>query len=697
MSSSSSKKDCPTPEELEALKQKKYDLTAILTVFKCDPNSDTSALVNYVEQFWDTLGKKKNVAEFKFQKTTLWYKILVERINKQLDKMTADDKVDTVHDILATIDLRNASVTVQPKKHEDMKEYAFGLVEGITKHRTIVLFSTTDIDFLQSLVVTYKNLEDQSILAKYQKQLDYFKRRNFDDLSKLDGTIEAARAAPQSVRAVPIADAFVAKELSSAKSFASTNDNVIGLAFIEEPFSFAEVTIRDADFASKEELDRQFDEWKQEGQKLVYDMRTIYYRYRDWLPARLTWGGDDEDAAKVAEPAKKKKTRVPRKKQTKEPSNDIVEPPRGRPMGEFEKGTHPQQSKLNDLYRTNIPIVDAADNYADEILRLSVLSYQLAFEGRALDDILINQSGVTPTGANVFVTVIKPRLASFQLDTARVLLPTEETVRLFDSYLQQILSLHDAENESVDDDSVIGVLTTDQKRVRTGYSAYLLDFFWHYHLVPFGAMGVLETKVREALKTQILGEVTAAGRNVFTIDDKNMLMGSNEEKFNRLTIFVEDLTRDYVRSGRMFVPPIGTPGSERVQFTNNFAIAHQYAQQTGRDDLPMRLAEIFDIMGAYSTLNYGQLTLNEYLYEKSGKKTTTFYYTLQNGLQPGPDVGSVAARGYVFKYIVMEEIRATTQHAQREDQDDDGEPDSSMHIDAKLRNPAKYAQFRFDC
>ena len=176
-----------------------------------------------------------------------------------------------------------------------------------------------------------------------------------------------------------------------------------------------------------------------------------------------------------------------------------------------------------------------------------------------------------------------------------------------------------------------------------------------------------------------------------------MLMRSNEEKFNRLTIFVEDLTRDYVRSGRMFVPPIGTPGSERVQFTNNFAIAHQYAQQTGRDDLPMRLAEIFDIMGAYSTLNYGQLTLNEYLYEKSGKKTTTFYYTLQNGLQPGPDVGSVAARGYVFKYIVIEETRATTQHSLHEDQDDDGEPDSSMHLDAKLRNPAKYAQFRFDC
>jgi len=681
------KKDCPTPQELAELKTKKSDLSAILTVFKCDDNSSTTDIVDFTEKYWKAYGNFETLEKFIYQGSHL-DSVVLERMNKQLKKMTADDKIDTVHDIVATINLRRGLVIVELKKHADMLDYSFNLAEGIMKHQTIVLFSTVDIAFLSRVM---SSTSDHA----FKKQLEYFHARNMQALAKLDGSIESARLIPQTTRGVPISDAFALKEFNTTKKYAAERENTVALTFQEEPFSLVEIGIKDENYPSKQSIEDQFVEWKNGVVKIVFDMRASYYRYRGWLAARLTWSGDDEPL-----PAVKKRAPSQRKPKEKKQAPPLENPTPPivvlRSQGLFEKGIHPQQSKLNDLYRVEIPIVDAADDVAGEILRLSVLAYQLAFDGVPLDSILIEQSGTMLNGKNVFTEIVKPRLVEVGLDTSKAINADQRNFDQFDAYLEQILSVHDRENEAFDDETVLGRYTTRQKELRTGFYNYVLDFFWHYYLQPFGPMGILETRVRAALKSQILGRVPSVDILLFTKYELAMLVGSPRERFDILTYFVEQLTRYYIETGRMFRPPNGTPVDERVQFTNNFAIAHKHAQASGDIALPRRLAEIFDMLGPRSTLNYGQTSLNDYLYEKSGKRTRSFYYTLADGLVPGADVGTVGSVGYVFKYIVYEETHATSEHALKEDEDDDGEPDLGMHVDAKIKNPAKYARFDFD-
>lgn len=694
--------DCPSPEELKKLRAKKRDLTAILKVLRCDNDATTADIVNFVEQFWQALNSNDGVDEFKFQKTALWSKVIADRISKQLTKMSGGEKLDETHDLLVLINLNRGSVTVEREEHDSMNQYALNLQQSITLHGRIVLFSTTDVVLLDRLIAATSN-------AQHKAQLEAIRKRNYDDLAKLDGSLESARRLSQFARGVPLADVLALKELNAAKQYAAGRENTVALTFQREPFSLVEINFFDSEYPSMQAVEDQLAELVRDGNVILLDMRQDYYRYRAWIGARLTWGGD-EVVNVPPPPAKKKgKSRKPSVKKQPQQEPPLQEQPQQeqpqtlpkRPKGLFEKGIHPLQTKLNDLYAARLPadddddrdFADAAADVAGEILRLSVMAYQFAFEARPLDDILSKQSGVMLNGANVFDTFVKPRLTSLGLDTSQVIRPNKASVDILDRYLAMIIERHNIENDQFDDATVLGRLTTEEKEKRSSYYFRLLEFYLRYSIRPLGDLAYHESRLRAALKVPVLGRVALEDIGNFKHYDIEMLGGSEKEKFDYLTSLVEAMTKYYVRSRRMFIPPIGTPADEKVQFTDDFAVAHQHAVQTGNAVLPRRLTEIFEIVGRESNLKYGNETLNAYLYRVSGQRTTTFYYTLQNGLAPGPEAGMLVTRDFAFKYFVYEE---TPQPSGEESEDDDNDDDNSMQFSAKFTHSPKYARFKLD-
>lgn len=679
----------PSDAELAALRLQTQSLYAILQLFKWAHPEAVGDSKKFARSYLKSYNDPDSLKTFTFDdkgKKTLW-----DELKKRLlTKLNTLSELDTTNDYVIVANLRSARMELKIVPHSEMLQYSFSIDDGIELHKKIVLFSTADIVEIERLYA--------SKTPETTEQITYFRTRNISDLATLDGKLDSAKRIPQTHAGLPLAS-YLSDVRKDTIERSKEGDRPIGIVARKDamPMIFNEISDVNNNFTSKEEVNQTYNGWKMDPEFIfVLDMRPDYFRARGWEPALLVWAGDE-----------------PRAKSRALPKQDVLEPrpqPRRRPtgvlLGSFEKGTNRMQSKLNEMYRERVPAVDTATNVASEVLRVAVLAYQLAFEAPSLDENLQKIAGVTSEGVNVYTNIIVPSLNSAEIDSSQQMPRTKNNLAKIDKFLASVVESNEQFLQTEEGRrSVLPGLSTNGKRLEGSFDPYLLYFFWKYFLQPLGPMSRDEMRLRALLKARQLGRIPQIDMQLFTYAEKILAAGDEKEKFNQLTDEVEHLARVYVDNERMFTPPLGTPPSEVVLFTRDFREAHEYAVRRNSKELPLRLAEIFDIMADRAELMYGDQPLSSYLFNKSRKRTASFYYTLKAGLFPGPPARDIEERqNFVFTYVVRSVLVATTTHSNSEDDDGDGVPDhehgtstnsDDMGIDAHMRNPEKYALFAF--
>jgi len=494
-----------------------------------------------------------------------------------------------------------------------------------------------------------------------------------------------------------IADYF--KELRLNAIILSKDTKVLGFLLQKQPFAFAEVLADDADFENIEQVDLAINIYKKEGALFILSLRDDYGRMRGWLPARLTWAGDDREKAD----AKKKKTRRPRRAPPVAPmpqpdsstSNDddndveIVQN-----FGLFEKGLHQNQLLFNDLFRKHVPYINSAEYVSEEVLRLFVIGYQLAFQNRPLDEILTPLSGKMRNGKNVYIEKLKPTLLSSKLDPTVAMVRNRSTLAKFDSLLSTFVMFFD-ENDT---EPVTPYL--DQERdgreleVQKTFYPFLFDFIWRYYLQPFGPMSRKEERLRAVIKSRYFGSIALEDANLFSYFYAKMAVGTAEERFNTATEFLQVVVKQYLQNGRMFKAPEGTAADDLIEFTRDFERAHEHAVTINNPLVPRKLAELFEMLGPASSIQYGDMSLQDYLVTLSGANggTVTVYYNLEDGLYVGSDPATPEQlKARVFSFNPRTARTEALSSEEEGEQKEESEP--TMLTDFKKRDPIKFATF----
>lgn len=673
-----------TADEIANLRQQKtslYALSELLRNLNEDALPDAVAFAYAYNQNITEAAAKKVEFTYDSDRTAELSVLLKDKIVKKFKQLEA---VDEENDYVVYFDMRKYEVKLDVIKHENVHLYSYSVEEHIELHRRIMLFSTADVFQVDQM---YQRPGEQ----KYRDQLLYFRSRNFVDLRESKGTMEDAKKLPQTVAGQPLSD-FLSTQRKAFLKKAATESLPIAIVLSIGTGPVAASSIDSADLAtsSRDEIENLYRAVKADDTLIVLlDMRDSYYRLRGWESGLLIWAGDE----KIARQRERIATAPVKRKRTKA-------------LGSFEKGTHRLQATLNQIYRDKVPHVDAAPTVSAETLRLAVLAYQLAFDDVTLDSVLGATSGSTTGQLDVYKDVVRPRLLGFKIDPSTTIVRTEETTARFERFLETIVINFSAESETDDGSAtVLPRLSTYESKLQSSFNPYLLEFFCRFFLQPFGPMTRNEERLRALLKARYLGKVSESDKNLFTQAEKLLAAGDAKEKFNQLTDVVEDLTRETVDNNRMFTAPSGLPKDQQLMFTRDMEYAHEYARRRMSKDLPLRLCEIYDIMTNRAELTYGEgddNSLATYLFNKSRKRSASFYYTLKDGLFPGPPPRDAEERqNFVFTFIVRSVVVTTTTHASTEDDDGDGSPDREhssdvMKLDASIRNPEKYALFQFE-
>lgn len=677
--------------ELDELEAQKSDLVSQLKLLKWRPGVARSAISNIIKQLQDSA--KDDAAQFG---ANLYYgkTPMANALKKMLFLNMSDAEIIAeTADMFVLVDFALGRLIVPPIEKEDLSEYLISGAELFKREQRALLFSTVDAPMLYNLAKTAQP-------GALKTRLDAYHARNLALLEKVDGTIDALAKLPLLMFGEPAVDYFKRLRLSVAQNRGTSK--AIGVVLRREPFQFAEAEVDDVDFKSIEEIDVAIDVYKRQGEIFLLNLRNDYGRNRGWLPARLTWSGDDRPPAAPSAPKSRRRPTQPRvpqastepePEQPAEPEREaVVERPKV-PYGLFEGGIHRNQLLLNEVFRKYVPYVNSAVYVNEEVLRLLVIAYQTAFQGRSLDDILTPLSGSDANGQNIYVQKVKTLLAQFDIDTREPLQRDAAVLSRFDSLLSSYVMFFDDTNTDEVTPYLDAKRNASELEVQKSFYPYVYDFVWRYWLQPFGPMTRKEERLRAVIKSRYLGSIAVEDKSLMSDYFAKMAVGTAEERFDTLTDFLVVVVKQYAQSGKFFGPPKGLPVDEQIEFTRDFEQAHEHARKVDDPSIPLKLAELYEILGTLSNIMYGDIALHEHLLKLSGRKSSpvSVYYTLEDGIFVGSDpVTAEQLKSRLFSFdpkaldLVVEPTTTT------EGVDDDGPP---MLTDYKSRNQLKFNTF----
>ncbi len=672
----------PSKEQIDALVEDVIDLKSQLEAYKWrqrDVTINLSALVKELRN--QTRENTRDFFEgFLYDKKSLSGVVFNLLFKNYTDAQIVGEKSD----IFVMLDLRARSLLVVPVEENDLSDYTVSFEELLETKQRVVLLSTLDVTYLKSFAQTLKS-------GTKKTKLEAYHQRNVSLLAASDGTMNYLEQLNLTVKNVPISKYFKNLRTNAVVQGLSSNSKLLGFVMQREPFAFAEAEAEDKDFQTIEQLDLSIEKYKKDGVLFVLIMRDDYGRMRGWLPARLTWAGDNRESATVVKRRIRRRRPVRKEPQAAGDDDDNPDVEIVQEFGLFERGLHQNQLLFNKLYRKHVPYVNSAEFVSEEILRLFVIGYQLAFQNRSLDEILTPLSGTTSSGDNVYVTRLKPTLQTSKIDTSKPLNRDKATLAKLDSLLSTFVMFFD-ENDT---EPVTPYL--DEKRdgkeleVQKTFYPFLLDFVWRYFLQPFGPMSRKEERLRAVLKSRYIGAIANEDASLLSNYYAKMAVGTAEERFNTATDLLQAVVRQYIQSGRMYQAPEGTPVEDQIEFTRDFERAHDYAVSVENPLVPRKLAELFEMLGQSSFIQYGEISLQDYLLSLTGPSmgAVTVYYSLENGLYIGSDPVSkeqLQERVFSFNPRNVEQTPKTS-----EDDELPEETTPQMLTDYKLRDPIKFA------
>lgn len=679
--------------ELRALVSQKNDLSAQIKAFRLLPSSNFQGVSDIVELFWKSLKDDANPgANIKYARGNLWARIKTG-FTKFVSQLTKGGSINGDLEFVVFIDLDSkSSFQMRSLNRKQLSPFVVSLRRGILAKK-FVLFSTTDVVFQKRFDALIPELSP--IAAD---QLADFGKRVSADLAKLDGTLEKAAQLELFVAGKPLVDFLVDRRYSAVKDYQKSNQGAIAIVCDPKGKNFSFLFVEGDQVGTRAQIDSDYEETKKKA-VIALDMRDQYGRFRGWQPAVLIWEGDEPSTRPPAE-KKKRARRAPKTKsdatEEEDTEDEVLLASSELPLSKFQRGVHPNQAELNRLAAERIPSSGVASTVKHEILRLSVLAVQLAFEGVSLTSLLAPVSGLTLLGDNLFETVVVGRMASFLLDATKALAQTEETCANLDRFLNYIVA--DQRQIAEDDEpSVVGQTSPRQVEMEQGYHPVLLRFFLRYFIGPFHVPRATiveeeqlavrsEKRLRALLKARVRGQIARDDLSLFGFYEKSMAAGSEKEKFDVLTGVVEELTRYYVAKAIIYSVPPGLASSHKIYFTRDLEEAHEYAKKTGNTAPAIKLCEIFDILGNAARIMYGNKPLEVYLPERARFRTAAFYYNIANGLYPGPPPTEETRQNFVFDFVFPKGSRPRVS--------DDDDDDDAMPTDRPVaRNPGKYAYF----
>lgn len=677
----------PSRAQLDAMEEDVLDIKTQLNLLQWRQQSATINLRAFLRELKNP--QREDIVD-PFEGFVYGKKPLLDVVKARMFANYTDSEIlEEKSELVVFLDFRTRELRVLPVETDEMDEYTVSEDELLETSQRLVLFSTIDVVMLYRIAKTYGP-------GAAKTKLDTYHQRNLDLIASSDGTMDYLKRLPLMVKNQKIADYF--KDLRLSAIILSGKSKVLGFILQKQPFAFAEVLADDEDFANIEQVDLSINIYKKEGALFILSLRDDYGRVRGWLPARLTWAGDDREKPET----KKKKTRRPRRAPPVAPmpqpdssSNDddndveILQD-----FGLFEKGLHQNQLLFNDLFRKHVPYINSAEYVSEEVLRLFVIGYQLAFQNRPLDEILTPLSGKMRNGKSVYTEKLKPTLLSSKLDPTKAMVRNKTTLAKFDSLLSTFVMFFD-ENDT---EPVTPYL--DQQRdgkeleVQKTFYPFLFDFIWRYYLQPFGPMSRKEERLRAVIKSRYFGAIAWEDVNLFSYYYIKMAVGTAEERFNTATEFLRVVVKQYVQNGRMFQAPQGTAADDLIEFTQDFERAHEYAVTINNPLVPRKLAELFEMLGPASSIQYGDMSLQDYLVTLSGANggTVTVYYNLEDGLYVGSDPATPEQlKARVFSFNPRTARPEALSSEEESEQKEESEP--TMLTDFKKRDPIKFATF----
>lgn len=672
-------------KQIDALVEDVLDLKSQVEAYKWRPKDVTINLSQFVKELRNQA--RENTRDF-FEGFLYDKKSLSGVVFNLLFKNYTDAQiVGEKSDMFVMLDLRARSLLVVPIEENDLSDYTVSFEELLETKQRVVLLSTLDIVYLNSFAQTLRSSTKKTKLEAYHQ-------RNVSLLAASDGTMNYLEQLNLTAKSVPIAKYFKNLRTNAVVQGLSSNSKLLGFVMQREPFAFAEAEAEDGDFQTIEQVDLAIEKYKKDGVLFVLIMRDDYGRMRGWLPARLTWAGDSRESPAVVKRRIRRRRTVRKEPQPAGVDDDNPDVEIVQEFGLFERGLHQNQLLFNKLYRKHVPYVNSAEFVSGEILRLFVIGYQLAFQNRSLDEILTPLSGTTSSGENVYATRLKPTLQTSKIDTSKPLNRDKATLAKLDSLLSTFVMFFD-ENDT---EPVTPYLNEQRDgkelEVQKTFYPFLLDFVWRYFLQPFGPMTRKEERLRAVLKSRYIGAIANEDAPLFSYYYIKMAAGTAEERFNTATDLLQAVVRQYVQSGRMYQAPEGTPVDDEIEFTRDFERAHEYAMSVQNPLVPRKLAELFEMLGQSSFVQYGEVSLQDHLLSLTGSSmgAVTVYYSLDDGLYIGSDpVTKEQLKARVFSFN-PKNVEATPKTSENDDDDEVPEETTpQMLTDYKLRDPIKFA------
>jgi len=668
-----------------------------------------AAIVAIVERFWETLvpdDQHTPDKSTKYNKALLW-SLVTKRLREKLAAMTTDGSVDKSNELVVVVDLTAQRLMLKTVPRTEMKSRVVPLRQAI-EDGEIVLFSTTDLLFVQQL----DKFADLSPQAK--AQIDEFHARNLNDLKKLRMlTFVDMRNLGLFYGGVPLHLKLEARRRNDVLDYADASkpDKVVLIVYDLATKKLGTIPIDGSLFATRAALDAAFESFTASPEAtntlIVVDLRDDYSRFRNFpgYPALLKWGRPKGPSAQDVAPKRQRRTSPakpqpqPEQPQPRPSPQPSPSPPRKQPtpqplpppvdvVAEFERHSHPFSDRLDAAWLTGVPLVDAAPTVRGEMLRLGVLAYQLAFEGRSLDSILGPVAGLLEKGDDVYTSNIRLRLQAAEISPDTPLVRTGETIGKLEALLATIVAAQTTLGAQ-GDMPVQDRQSKSQQAVAEGYHPYLFRFFKRFVIKPFGMLSFRLTRLRALLIGNVLGKFRAADHALFTDYEKLMAFGLTKDRYNFVTQLVEDAARDGVATGWIFSLPAGVSPIEKAQFTRDVELAVNIANISRDSSLLRRLAELYEILGEASSLVYGtfaetNLSFGQYLHKKAHGQPAFIYFSRQAGLVTGPPPTRETSENYLFKFtpsartIPPPAEEEPPQSQVDENDDEDGNPQSQV-------------------
>jgi len=635
---------------------KKNDVRAQVSFYQTQPALGAKSLMRVVREYWRSLKKEHEPStEITLDKKPLWNQVFA-RFEAALATMTETGAMDADRDIVIYLMLgqgKTGALVTRTPLRADAAEPALALQSQIMAGR-VILLSSYDVVGLARVT----NAKAWS--AQIMQQINYFWTRVQSTMSERQNKYFEPKT-HLTVLGEPLDEHLRRERHVLCAQYDKEEKNTFAIFFSVAEKLITDLTVIDRDNSVTEEnIDTAYKEKLGALSIFLLDMRPQYKRFRGWLPALLTWTLPPDAPPPVRAKRRKPKKASPEAPTSTPSTTNFVARTQ---FGVFEKGNHALQKTLNALSRDHLPAVGRANDLQREMLRLSVLAYQVAFDGVTIESVMARTSGFTIDDdlqeINVFVSLLAPRMVAFSIRPTEVLTVTQTLLDAFDRFLALIIG----DQKSAGAEKIDVVMNPAERNTaisQQGRFPNLMQFFFRFHTTPFGALGRSESRLRAALKSFKTGQFSDADSQFFSAVERADVFTDNRKKFELISNIVSELAVDYVQTHRITSVPADM---SLAKYGPLFALDVQNAHQaTSRfADLfylpALRLLELFAIVGENAGITFASVPLAEYIATLAeDEDDVAVCYSLQRGLYVRPTrAENVQSPDFVFNFGTLQQ------------------------------------------